>query len=380
MIFVQGHSTKLADFATSVVDARLAVLNGDQSSISNSYSILEEESGAGLLFILRYPSGMQLDAKTYFSLYDTIAPAVSSVKTMIRPLTYQLVSIDDMPMAMAQGFFFPWRDGKAKRLVGSIDEILSGYDLNNEIPIMQGMTASRKVSTYLITGNTGSGKTEAFKYFERVFARTTNRSGDCKAKVIIFDSKKGAGSRWAKKYDPDIELIIPDENDRPEDFIPKCNSKLAEVIKEMNRRQSKLFEVSSKITTDANEIDVPPIWVLFEELEGITLGLNPRSSQVQDLYRLLTQIALLGRESLVGLCITAQLGRNDVIPIPIRSQMMVKILLGIIDRSSTSYLFGDLDNTVPLPMGATGSGIISITDGRHYGIEPVAMPTILEDF
>ena len=42
---------------------------------------------------------------------------------------------------------------------------------------------------------------------------------------------------------------------------------------------------------------------------------------------------------------------SDVIPIPIRSQMMVKVLLGVIDSNSTTYLFGDLSDDIPLPMG-----------------------------
>lgn len=96
---------------------------------------------------------------------------------MIRPITFQLVQIDDEPLEMSQGFFYPWRDGKAKRLVGNIDDVLNNYDLQKEIPIMEGMTVSRKVSSYLITGNTGSGKTEAFKYLAQVFAKTTNISG-----------------------------------------------------------------------------------------------------------------------------------------------------------------------------------------------------------
>lgn len=371
-----GRHTQLCDYISRVVDARLSFLYSDQSSVSSSYAFLEEENNTGLLFVLRYPSGMQLDSKTYFQLYDIIAPAISSVKTMIRPITFQLVQIDGEPLEMSQGFFYPWRDGKAKRLVGKIEDVLNNYDLRKEIPIMEGMTVSRKVSNYLITGNTGSGKTEAFKYLTQVFAKTTNISGTKKAKVIIFDSKKGAGSRWAKKNNADIELIVPNKNDRPEDFIPRINSKLSEVISIMNQRQDALFNNFNSVTTNANELDVPPIWIMFEEFEGVTLGLSPRSSQVQDLYRLLTLIALLGRESLVGLCITSQIARNDVIPIPIRSQMMVKVLLGVIDSNSTTYLFGDLSDDIPLPMGGAGTGIISINDGKHYGIEPVEMPTI----
>lgn len=375
---MRGIRTSLCNYITQVVDARLAFEVRDQSSINHSYMFLEEQTSKGLLFILRYPSGMKLDAATYFNLYDIIAPAISKEKTMIRPLTFQLVQIDNMPLETSVGFFFPWRNGHATRLVGSVNEIISHYDLSKEIPIMNGMSAGTNIRSYLITGNTGSGKTEAFKYFEQVFSKTTNLSGTKSAKVIIFDSKKGAGSRWAKKNNPEIELIIPKTGDRPEDYIPRCNQKLEEIVNEMNHRQDQLYKFSNNITTDASELDVPPIWVMFEEFEGVTLGMSPRSSQIQDLYRLLTLIALLGRESLVGLCITSKIARNDVIPIPIRSQMLVKILLGVIDSTSTSYLFGDLSNEIPLPIGGKGSGIISINDGYHYGIEPVEMPTLTQ--
>ncbi len=245
---------------------------------------------------------------------------------------------------------------------------------------MQGTSIKRNVYSILITGTTGSGKTVSSKFFEQVFLKMKNKSGTKNARVILFDPKKGAGSRWTRLHaDQNVELVIPDPGDRPEDYIPKCNAKLEELVGEVNKRQTRLFEEATKVNITIDDLDEPPIWAVFEEFEGITLGMSPRSSQVQDLYRLLTKLALMGRESHVGLCIVSQIARNDVIPIPIRSQMLVKILLGVIDRNSTTYLFGDLSDDIPLPMGSAGSGIISIEDGMHYGIEPVEMPTIRED-
>lgn len=376
---MQGIKTSLCTYISRVVDARLSAKTSDASSVSNSFNFLEEKNGTGLLFILRYPSELALDSKTYYELYQTIAPAISSVRTLIRTLTFQLVTIDEMPLEMSQGFFFPWRIGRAKRIVGFSEEIFSTYNFDKSIPLMDGMEVARRATTYLITGNTGSGKTEAFKYLVRTFSKTKNLSKTKNAQIIIFDAKKGATSRWAKRNNPNIELVLPQDGDRPEDYIPRCNAKLSEIITEMNSRQNMLFEGNTKISTTAEDLDVAPIWVCFEEIEALTLGMSPRSTQVQDLYRLLTQIALLGRESLVGLMITSQIARNDVIPIPIRSQMLVKILLGIIDSNSTTYLFGDLTEDIPLPLGGPGSGIVSINDGEHFGIEPIEMPTILED-
>ena len=56
----------------------------------------------------------------------------------------------------------------------------------------------------------------------------------------------------------------------------------------------------------------------------------------------------------------------------------IKVELPIYHTVSETVLnssVGHLEGT-SLPIGGKGSGIISINDGYHYGIEPVEMPTI----
>lgn len=243
---------------------------------------------------------------------------------------------------------------------------------------MHGMDAGRNATTYILSGNTGSGKSYALRYLEEIFLHLTNRDKTRNSKLIVIDPKKSDGARYAKRH-PEIDLLVPDDNDRPEDFLTKANNRLAEVINEMHHRQSLLYEKSTKISTDANEINEPPIWVIIEEMASLTLGLSQTSRQVKDLYRELELIALLGRESLIGLVLTTQIARNDIIPIPIRSQMNVRILLGRIDKSTVQYLFPSMTDGLSIPIGGAGTGIIEINDGKHYGIEPVAMPTIREE-
>ena len=162
-------------------------------------------------------------------------------------------------------------------------------------------------------------------------------------------------------------LFRSEDSDRPEDFLTRVNAELAAVVKEMQLRQSKLYEVSNKISTDANEINVPPIFVVLEEMASLTLGLAPTSRQVKDLYRELELIALLGRESLINLIITSQIARNDIVPIPIRSQMNVRILLGRIDKATVQYLFPSMIDGLSIPIGGLGTGIIEINDGKQIG-------------
>ncbi|PWT66793.1 hypothetical protein DKZ26_14480 [Limosilactobacillus reuteri] len=59
--------------------------------------------------------------------------------------------------------------------------------------------------------------------------------------------------------------------------------------------------------------------------------------------------------------------------------MNCRILLGRIDKTSAQFLFPGLNDTLSLPLGGLGTGIVQINDGQHYGIEPIAMPTITDE-
>ena len=370
---LQGKHTTICNYIENVLDS---VLSDEASTIKQSYLVLEViKEPYGFLFIPRYPTNLVLNTDTYYRIYDIISAAVFPEYTCVRPTSMQLVEVDGEQLATARGFYFPGYKGKKQRFVGTITKIVADYDLNKEIPLMRGLTVGRNATTWIISGNTGSGKSYALRYLEEIISRLTNQNGDEPAQVIMIDPKKSDGARYAKKHS-EIKLLIPEDTDRPEDFLTKVNAELAAVVKEMQLRQSKLYEVSTKISTDANEINVPPIFVVLEEMASLTLGLASTSRQVKDLYRELELIALLGRESLINLIITSQIARNDVVPIPIRSQMNVRILLGRIDKATVQYLFPSMTDGLSIPIGGLGTGIIEINDGKHYGIEPIAMPTI----
>lgn len=374
---MRGKRTEICNYIENVLDS---ALSDEASTIKQSYIVLEvqDKDEEGFLFILRYPTNLILNTDLYYKIADIVSPAVFPQYTCIRANSMQLVEIEEQQLESARGFYYPWHKGKNQRYIGSINSIISNHDLSKSIPIMHGMDAGRNATTYILSGNTGSGKSYALRYLEEIFLHLTNRDKTRNSKLIVIDPKKSDGARYAKRH-PEIDLLVPDDNDRPEDFLTKANNRLAEVINEMHHRQSLLYEKSTKISTDANEINEPPIWVIIEEMASLTLGLSQTSRQVKDLYRELELIALLGRESLIGLVLTTQIARNDIIPIPIRSQMNVRILLGRIDKSTVQYLFPSMTDGLSIPIGGAGTGIIEINDGKHYGIEPVAMPTIREE-
>lgn len=373
---MQGKHTSICSYIENVLDS---ALSDEASTIKQSYIVLEVlKEPCGFLFIHRYPTKLVLNTDLYYRIEDIVSSAVFPKYTCIRPSSMQLVEVDDQSLETARALFFPWHLGKNKRYVGTVASILDKTSVNKAIPIMQGMSVDNKATTWIISGNTGSGKSYGLRFLEEVFSRQTSRLGDKPSQLILIDPKKSDGARYAKKHSS-IKLVVPNVNDRPEDFLIKVNEILAATVQTMYLRQHKLYLNSKKISTSASELDEYPIWVIIEEMASLTLGLSPSSRQVKDLFRELELIALLGREALIGLVITSQIARNDVVPIPIRSQMNVRILLGRIDKNTVQYLFPSMTDGLSIPIGGAGTGIIEINDGKHYGVEPVSMPTIVEE-
>ncbi|MCT2899033.1 hypothetical protein EFM54_08590 [Lentilactobacillus buchneri] len=193
--------------------------------------------------------------------------------------------------------------------------------------------------------------------------------------VILIDPKKSDGARWAKQH-PKVKLIVPDDNDRPEDFLPKVNNVLSVALQELNNRQSAIYKQTDKISANYHDLNLKPIFIVIDEVASLAVGL--KKQLLNDFQTLLTQLAMLGREAGIFLTLSLQEARHEFLSSLVRGQMGVRILLGRIDKSTCQFLFPEISDGFPIPIGGVGSGIISIQDGQHYGIEPIAMPTITE--
>lgn len=234
----------------------------------------------------------------------------------------------------------------------------------------------------LLSGGSGSGKSYLLRYLLEMFAY----SGE----VILIDSKLSDGARWAKKYLEDnknLELIIPEfsniQNDSydtsglGDSFLKKVNSRLTSIESELYRRQSNLFNKSEKISTDFKELSYEQIVIVIDEL--VALLSNATKPVKEKFFGLLTRISTLGRESGIFLCISLQSAKAEYIPSIVRDQMSVRILLGRIDKTTIQYTFPEMTESLFIPLGGKGTGIISIQGDYNYsGIEPLATPTILE--
>lgn len=355
-------------YITTVVDA---ALTSEDSSVKQAYKVIVQHDG--FLFIPRMPSSLILDAALYYKIYDIVAGALFPAYTVIRATTMQLVQREDS-LSMARAFFYPWKVGVSERLVAPTYDSLPISSDRYTVTLMKGMEYDlRKAPHFIISGGSGSGKTVATKYFLNTFLRKIGTNG----RLILIDVKKSHGARWAKQH-PEVDLLVPHPGDRPEDFLPRVTEKLAEVIDEMNRRQDFMFNQSADKVTDYSEFG-DPIFVIIEEAQALTVGL--KKNLLETFQSQLKVLSLLSREANITLGIIAQSAMAEIFGgSQVRQNVGLRLLLGRIDKESAQFLFPELESGFPLPIGGKGTGIVSINDGEHFGIEPIAMPTVLEDF
>lgn len=77
---------------------------------------------------------------------------------------------------------------------------------------MDTITAGWNVHHTIICGSSGSGKSTGLRYLCEIGHRI--------GKVIVIDAKLSDAARWGRQY-ADVELVVPNEEDRPADFIIK---------------------------------------------------------------------------------------------------------------------------------------------------------------
>lgn len=342
-------------------------LQTNETSIRQSYDIRIIENPNGFLFVPVLPIQLTMNSDLYYRIFDIISFAIYPQYTLIRSDTMRIVENDSSSISRNRAFFFPWKEGVSHRLVGSVDDILNKFNLFNGIPLMNDMIAGWNIYHTIICGPSGSGKSTALRYLCEVAHKV--------GKVIIIDGKLSDTARWGRQY-RDVELVIPNDEDRPADFLTKVLERLSSLTDQIYERQKELYQFTHKVSTNVGEIGKQRIFVVIDELASLSLA--AKKSQVQELMEQLELIAYLGREAMISLIIATQNPRSTSLPTSVRDQFGLKLLLGPIDSARTQFLFPDMNTSIPLPMGGPGSGIVEINDGNHWGIEPIAMPTITE--
>ncbi len=355
-----GIRTKICEYIENACNSSLTE---DVSSYSQQLLILESSDKSGVIAIFPMPTTFIYNAENYYKLYDIISIAVWPDYTCPRPNAMQITDIDDRSLSTARGFFFPWQKGHSKRLTGSADKILSQFDLTQGIPLMSNLIIPSNINSIIVSGNTGSGKSLGVQAISEFLLHTSN------TRLIYVDPKKSAGARWARGH-PEVKLLIPEEGERLEEYLIRVTAFLSKEVQRIFKNQSNLYLHSQKIDTNVGEINQPKTWIVLEELEA--LEAFGTKKELDNLFHQILLICLLGREAYTNILLSMQVPRNDILPIPIRAQLLCRIQLGRIDKSTTTYLFPDLDH-IMMPYRGPGIGICDI---NGIGVQPIAMPTI----
>lgn len=365
-----SNNTELIEYCRDVL--HYGIFNTDDQS--NEYDIKIQNDGLVLLPI--YPITYQINENLYNDIYGTLNLALTPELTLIRPLSMQVVTFDDVNRNVARGIWFPWRVGKAKRLTADFATLYRRYTTSSRIPIMDIIDWDFRKSPHLIvTGVSGSGKSFFLSYLLKMCSRI--------GRVLVIDPKSSDLARWAR-HQPDVETVLPGFIDGSKigsqqgigtSYLQAVNKRLKDVESIMYQRQSKLYQESERVSTDYSELELKPYFIIADELAALMTG-APKSLR-DEFQSTLTRIVVLGRESGVYLVMAMQSARAEYIPTIVRDSISVRIQLGRINSENTKFLFPELKEMPMIPLGGKGTGIISIAgDDRYAGIEPVSTPTI----
>ena len=328
-----------------------------ETSYTNSFKVMVKSDG--FLFIPRMPASYPLDNDLYQRIYKIANAALYPYKSLLKQSTMYLVATDDVDFGSKRAFYYPWT-GVSKRLQISDMKSYLASDTTKEIQIMQDVSIDyNKVTSILIAGNSGSGKSYALTYLLTML-HLKNISD-----LYIIDPKCDVPARWAHIYGLDDITIFPTQEISNSDFVNRCNEILAKLVKTIYNRQRILYENPHH--------QFKHLTVCIDEVLALTDGLPKKIKD--SFFSLLSQISLLGRATRVHLLLISQRFSNDAIPIAVREQANICLQLGNINRKTTQFLFDIDPDGILVPTGK-GTGLFQITDNTHpFQVLPLLTPT-----
>ncbi|CAM3395695.1 FtsK domain-containing protein [Streptococcus pluranimalium] len=329
-----------------------------ENSYNNSYDI--NLTTTGVQFIPFMPAGFILTEELYNKIYNIISAAVYPYKTLLKQNAARIIQTDIDDIHRSRAFEFPWINGIPKRLlIKDLKHYSHQHSESNLIPLMEDGIANiniDKMTTVIISGNSGSGKSYFLTYLLEMLKP--------KSDLVIVDPKFDSPSRWCRENN--IDVIAPFSNHSKSDFVTQINVKLSEAVSIIHKRQNILYS-NPRQTFKRHTI-------VIDEVMALTEGIP---KQLKDIFfSLISQIALLGRATKVGLILVSQRFDHQTIPTSVRDQANVLIQIGIINSKTTVFLFPDLDtNGVVIPTG-DGTGLVQIIDSDSpHQILPLLTPT-----
>ncbi|WPG01175.1 FtsK/SpoIIIE domain-containing protein [Staphylococcus aureus] len=195
----------------------------------------------------------------------------------------------------------------------------------------------------LITGVTGGGKTYFLFYMIReLFKRN--------AEVRLLDPKVSDLSF--------MKNVIGTE--KVADTTGQIFKQLREANEEMERRFRMMSESEHyKLGSNFRNFDLPPYFVIFDEVTAFTSTLDKK--ELQEMNDYLINIIMKGRQAGVFMFLTAQRPGADVIKGNVRDQLGLRVSMGNLSADGYRMTFGQTDKVFqPIHESDIGRGYISI--------------------
>lgn len=195
----------------------------------------------------------------------------------------------------------------------------------------------------LITGVTGGGKTYFLFYMIReLFKRS--------AEVRLLDPKVSDLSF--------MKNVIGAE--KVADTKGQIFKQLREANEEMERRFRMMSESEQyKLGSNFRNFDLPPYFVIFDEVTAFTSTLDKK--ELQEMNDYLINIIMKGRQAGVFMFLTAQRPDADVIKGNVRDQLGLRVSMGNLSADGYRMTFGQTDKAFqPIHESDIGRGYILI--------------------
>ena len=209
-------------------------------------------------------------------------------------------------------------------------------------------------SHYLITGQTGTGKTYAL-YSLILQSLTKSKSYD----LYFADPKDSSLAKIGEK------ININQTASQIEDII----FLISEVYCKMNKRKNELkSKLDKKLDSDYSDFNMSPIILIIDEYASFKGVLNTKDKKTRDnVESQLQSIVLMGRQLGCFLWIVMQKSDATTLPTQLRDNLIFKVVLG--NAESTTYIttFGpSVNNLIPHKKMRQGEGIYTYPQIANY--------------
>lgn len=193
-------------------------MNGE-STYTNSFFVEVQEGGFS--FVPRTPAGYLIDDELYHRIFLIANASLFPRYTLLKQNSAYFIPRNTKDIHTQRALFFPWFKGISERLVIPNLSTYVQQTAEHTLPIMKNLSIDfRKVTSLVIAGNSGSGKSYFLTYLLENL-RTMSQ-------LILVDPKFDSPSRWARSHQ--ISVIHPETNRSKSDFVSQVNDALSAVL------------------------------------------------------------------------------------------------------------------------------------------------------